>query len=180
MSNIFDQGAMVSDLGPTDPVPLAEPGTIRLIARQSRLFGVLPNGAEVRLTSPSVLKDGAGLVFSAALFDFRGKVDVIANGDIVTLQFPKVEYFEAVTNGAGQWSVAITGFTRVDFVTPQAIKQTGDVSEQAIATLHQFTNSAANGRVVESNALVFLLGGGGQGLEYAESGVRVRVRVEGI
>lgn len=180
MSNIFDQGAMVSNLAPADSVPVAEPGTVRIIARGDRLKGVLPNGEEVNFSSPLVLKDGEPLAFSPSSIDFKGSIEFDQVGDALTLQFKKVEYFEALTNGSGQWAIPIVGFNRVDFVTPVAIKETGDISEQAIACLHRFDDVSANGRVVESNTLVFLLGGGGQGLQFAEAGVQVRVRVEGI
>lgn len=178
--SIFDQGAMVSNIGAGDPVPVAEPGTVRIIARGDRLKGVLPNGQEVNFTSPLLLKDGSPLAFSPSSIELKGSIEVAQTGDSISLQFPKVAYFEALTNAQGDWSIAITGFTRVDFVNPVAIKNTADVSEIAIATLRQFSNSSASGRVVESNTIIFILGGGGDGLQPGEAGIRVRVRVEGI
>lgn len=107
---------------------------------------------------------------------------VDASGNHYDLTLGKtVRYYETTTNGSGQWSVNYSGdFSQVEFVAPQAIHETGDISEQKFASLHRFDNSSANGRVVESNAIVTLLLGGGQGLEYSEAGVRVRVRVEGV
>lgn len=180
MSNIFDQGAMVSNLAPAASVPVAEPGTVRVIARGDRLKGVLPNGAEVNFSSPLVLKDGGVLAFSPSSIDFKGSIEVAQVGDALTLQFQKVAYFETVTGANGAWSVNITGFTRVDFVTPFAIDNTETLSELSFAVLRAFSNTSANGHVLESNTLVFVLGGSGDGLQFAEAGVRVRVKVEGI
>ncbi|WP_291810835.1 hypothetical protein [Limnobacter sp.] len=180
MSNIFDQGAMVSNLTPSDSVPVAEPGTVRIIARGDRLKGVLPNGEEVNFSSPLVLKDGEPLAFSPSSIEFKGSIEVEQVGDSISLQFPKIDYFETVTGANGAWSIVINGFTRVDFVTPVAIDNTASLSEISFATLQAFSETAANGHVLESNTLVFLIGGGGDGLQFAESGVRVRVRVEGI
>ena len=178
MSNIFDQGAMVSNLAPADSVPVAEPGTVRLIARGDRLKGVLPNGAEVNFSSPLVLKDGGVLAFSPSSIDFKGSIEVSQVGDALSLQFQKVAYFETTTGTNGAWSIAITGFTRVDFVTPIAILNTATLSEMKIPVVRDFSNAAASGHVLESNAVAGLAGG--EGLQFAEAGVRVRVKVEGI
>lgn len=180
MADKFDSGVAVPDLGPGDELPDPTAGSMLLIAKENRLFGVLPNGAEVKLTSPSIFQDGVGLVFSPSLLDFRGTVGISAVGDVVTIQLPLVQYFETTTGANGAWSITITGFTRVDFVTPMAIDDTGTLSEMSIATLRAFSNTAANGAVLESNTTTVVLGGQAEGLQFAEAGVRVRVRVEGI
>lgn len=180
MSDTFDRGVSVPDLDDMTTIPEPGVGSMRLVGRESRLVGKLPGGAVVNLTSPSVLQDGTPISFSPLLLNFRGTVGVDATGDEVTLQLPLIQYYEATTDANGAWSITISGFTRVDSVIPVAIKNTTTLSEQAIATLHAYSNTAANGRVVESNTLAFLIGGGGDGLQYGEAGIRVRVRVEGI
>lgn len=93
---------------------------------------------------------------------------------------PKVAYVQTTTNSAGQWSVSFSGFASVNFVTPVAIRESGNIGDQAIATLHKYTTSSANGRVVQSNFIATLILGGGNGLEFVGSGVVVRVRIEGV
>lgn len=98
----------------------------------------------------------------------------------LTPQPMKVVYIDTFTNSSGQWSVDYSGlFSSVEFVTPVAIRETGDIGEQAFATLHRFDAASANGRVLESNLIASVLVGGGQGLEYVPANVRVRVKVEG-
>lgn len=179
MADTFDRGLSVPDLDAGGPAfPLPGPDSMLLIARENRLFGVLPNGSEVKLTSPSIFQDGVGLVFSPSLLDFRGTVGISAIGDVVTVQLPLVQYYETTTDANGAWSINITGMTRVDFVTPMAIDNTNTLSELSITSLRTFSNTAASGVVVESNTVPGLAGG--EGLQTAEAGVRVRVRVEGI
>lgn len=85
-------------------------------------------------------------------------------------------YYDAVTNSSGQWSVDYSAdFASVDFVDPVAIHQAAAIGEEKWATLHAYSEASANGSVLESKTVVF----GGEGAEYSEEGVLVRVRVEG-
>jgi hypothetical protein len=136
-----------------------------------------PHDFVVLASHPAVPGTGAVRMYSVG--DKIWLVDSAGNRYDLTIG-RKVVYKEATTNSAGQWSVTYGGeFTQVDFVEPVAIHETGDIGEQKWASLHRYDNTSANGRVVEFNAIVSVLVGGGQGGEYSEAGVRVRVRIEG-
>lgn len=121
--------------------------------------------------TPAALRVAVGDRIDTAIYKLQSQLDAR----------PIVKYYETTTNGSGQWSVNFSGdFSSVGFVTPIAIHETGDVGEQKLAVLHAYSNTSANGRVIEGNTIVSVVLGGGQGMEYSEEGVRVRVRVEGF
>lgn len=90
---------------------------------------------------------------------------------------PKVAYFNATTDANGVWSISITGFSSVSYVSCFAVNTANTAAGARLATLSSFSNTAASGTVCLANSITSILGLLGLGLSGA--GVSVRVRVEG-
>lgn len=90
---------------------------------------------------------------------------------------PKVGYFTASTNASGVWTVAITGFTTITFISALALNSASTAAGVRWATVTSYSTTTATGTVSAGNTIVSLLGL--LGIQLVGSGVGVTVRVEG-
>lgn len=89
----------------------------------------------------------------------------------------KVLYFTGTTNASGVWTIPITGFTTVDWVSALSLNAASTAAGTRWATITSFNTTSATGTVAVGNTIVSLLGL--LGIALVGAGVAVSIRVEG-
>ena len=130
------------------------------------------------------------VLFSGAYADLTGKPTIPAaqvnsdwnsvSGVSQILNKPaikKIAYFTGTTNASGVWTIAISGFTTVDWVSAIALNAASTAAGTRWATITSFNTTSAAGTVAVGNTIVSLLGL--LGIALVGAGVSVTIRVEG-
>lgn len=143
------------------------------------------SGVSVILNKPTL--------FSGAYVDLTGKPTIPAaqvNSDWTSVSglsmilnkptiptVPKVLYFTGTTNASGVWTIPISGFTTVTWISAMALNSASTAAGVRWATVTTYNTTSATGTVAVGNTIVSLLGL--LGITLVGAGVTVQIRVEG-
>lgn len=177
---------------PADMSPVALTGDYNDLHNQPTIPAAQVNSNWTASSGVSVILNKPTL-FSGAYVDLTGKPTIPAaqvNSDWTSVSgvsqilnkptiptVPKVLYFTGTTNASGVWTIPITGFTTVTWVSAIALNSASTAAGTRWATITSFNTSSATGTVAVGNTIVSLLGL--LGIALVGAGVSVQIRVEG-